>query len=170
MLARQLPTNSGTSKTIASAIRTPVTLHHPSEGRRQERDAGGDERNDDVLGHAAQFQARDEGFDRTHPDSEQNRDREVRSAHDSVARLADKRVDQCRKERETDRQLDGRARLERGEVRAAMVEDHHLVDHRQFEMGRWIVDRHPCRLDLHHDEERDEARQPHGREHAVGRT
>ena len=61
-------------------------------------------------------------------------------------------------------------RLERRELGAAVIEHHDLVDHRELEVRRRIVDRHARRLDLHHDEERDEARQPHDREDAVGRA
>ena len=55
------------------------------------------------------------------------------------------------------------ADLERGQVGPAVVEDHHLVDHRELEVRRRVVDRHARRLDLHDDEQRDDARDPDDR-------
>ena len=66
------------------------------------------------------------------------------------------RVHEGRDERRADGELHRAPSTGAPRARARVIEDHHLVDHRQLEVRRRVVDRHARRLDLHDDEERDE--------------
>ena len=85
-----------------------------------------------------------------HRDGEQPEDKEGETEPAGHPRRRGHHVQQQGVE---DEQLDGGAVLHQPEKRAAVVQDHHLVNHRQLEVGGRIVHRHAAALGEQDDED-----------------
>ena len=80
----------------------------------------------------------------------------MQSAEAEPRRLQAKRPEAVDQQRHQDELLDGGGPFDEGQVGAGVLEDHGLVDHRQFEVSGWVIHRNPARLRNQHQRERGE--------------